>query len=158
MLRRAPRLLMALGVLGCAQDPSVPKIGDLPVTISLRLSTLSLKAGDPDTVRVTVTNTLDQGVRLTFGSQCQVLVTVRNTQGDIVTPRDGRPECLPVPSALTLPPRGSQDYLTIWTGGYKFSPPDTPEKVPTGAYYVTAELRASGYTVVAPPFKVDIVP
>lgn len=158
MTRRAFRLLIALGTLGCTQDPSVPKIGDLPVTISLRLSTLSLRAGDPDTIRVTVTNNLDQNVRLTFGGQCQVFVTVRNSAGDIVTPRDGRPECLPIPSALTLVARGSQDYMTIWTGGYKFLPPDTQEKVPAGAYYVSAELIASGYSVVAPPFKVDIVP
>jgi len=135
----------------------VPRIGDLPVTISLRLSTLTLKAGDPDTIRVTVTNTLDQSVRLTFTGQCQVFVTVRDSDGDVVTPRDGRPECLPVPTALTLVAGGTQDYVYIWTGGYKFDPPDTPEKVPVGAYYVSADLVASGYSVVAPPFKVDIV-
>jgi hypothetical protein len=158
MTRRASRLLLALGALGCTQDPSVPKFGNLPVTISFQLSTLSLKAGDPDTIRVTVTNNLDQNVRLTFGSQCQVFVTVRNSAGDIVTPRDGRPECLPIASALTLVARGTREYLTIWTGGYKFLPPDTQEKVPPGAYFVTAELIASDYSVIAPPFKVDIVP
>jgi hypothetical protein len=46
----------------------------------------------------------------------------------------------------------------IWTGGYKFAPPDTPEKVPLGAYFVSAELIASGYSTFAPPFKVDVVP
>lgn len=149
---------MALGFLGCTQDPSVPKFGDLPVTISLRLSTLSLKAGDPDTILVTVANTLDQNVRLTFSGQCQVFVTVRNSAGDIVTPRDGRPECLPIASALTIAAGGTHDYVTVWTGGYKFAPPDTPEKVPAGAYYISAELIASGYSVIAPPFKVDVVP
>ena len=149
---------MAFAVLGCTQDPSVPKIGDLPVTISLRLSTLSLKAGTPDTIRVAVTNNLDQSVRLTFSNQCQVYGTGRNSAGDIGTPRDGRPECLPIASALTLVARGTQDYVTIWTGGYKFLPPDTQEKVPAGSYFVSAELIASGYSVIAPPFKVDIVP
>lgn len=158
MPQPARLLTIALCFLGCTQDPSVPRIGDLPVTISLRLSTLSFKAGNPDTIEVTVTNNLEENVRLTFGGQCQVFVTVRNSAGDIVTPRDGRPECLPVPSSLTLVGRGTQKYISVWTGGYKFAPPDTPEKVPPGAYYVSADLIASGYSVVAPPFKVDIVP
>jgi hypothetical protein len=144
--------------IGCSQEPSVPKLGNDPVTVTLSLSTRSMKAGSPDTIRATVTNTLEQSVRLTFPGQCQVFVTVRNSTGDIVAPRDGRPECLPLASALTLSAMGTRVFTTIWTGGYSFAPPDTPEKVPPGAYFISAELIASGYSTFAPPFKVDVVP
>lgn len=149
---------MALSAAGCIQDPSVPKLGDDPVTLTLQLSTLSLQPGTPDTIIATVTNTLDQGVRLDFSGLCQVFVDVRNQAGDIVTPRGGRPECLPVPSVLLLAAGGTQQFMVVWTGGFKFSPPDTPEKVPAGAYFVSAQLIANGYSTFAPSFKVDVVP
>ena len=148
----------AFSIAGCTQDPSVPRLGNDPVTLTLRLSTQTLQVGTPDTISVTVTNTLDQGVRLEFAGLCQVFVTVRNAAGDVVTPRDGRPECLPVPTTLNLAAGGTQVFTVIWTGGFRFAPPDTPEKVPAGAYFVSADLVASGYSTFAPSFRVDVLP
>ena len=158
MTLRARWAVIAFCLAGCTQDPSIPKVGNDPVTLTLRLSTLSLQLGKPDTIRVIVTNTLDQGVRLDFPGLCQVFVTVRNAAGDIVTPRDGRPECLPVPTVLLLVAKGTREYSAIWTGGFKFAPPDTPERVPAGPYFVSAQLIANGYSTFAPSFKVDVVP
>lgn len=157
---RPSRLLPALlaASLSCVQSLDVPKVGLDPVSIELSLSTLNLKLGAPDTIRVAVVNNLETPVRITFGNRCQVYVTIRSRAGEIVTPRDGRPGCLPLASELTLPIGGRQVFTTIWTGGFDFAPPDTPSKVPPGAYFVSAELIARGYSTLAPAFKVDVTP
>lgn len=145
-------------VLACQQDLQVPRVGENPVSLELQLSTLTLARGATDTIRATVVNNLDQGIRLSFGNVCQVYVTIRNQAGDVVTPRDGRPQCLPVQSQLTLPAGGRQVYTTLWTGGFDFPPQDTPAKVPPGSYFVSAELIAIGYSTLAPAFKVEVLP
>ncbi|MGQ0646569.1 MAG: hypothetical protein ACT4P7_03300 [Gemmatimonadaceae bacterium] len=155
-VRLLPPVLLATS--GCIQEPSVPKVGLDPVSISLTVSTQTLRPGIPDTIRVTVQNNLEQPVRISFDNLCQVFVTIRNQAGDVVTPRNGRPQCLPVQSQLTLVSLGRQVFTTVWTGGFDFAPPDTQAKVPPGAYFVSAELRALGYSTLAPAFKVDVIP
>ena len=151
-------ILTILAVLGCVQDPTVPKIGEDPVAITLTVSTQTLKLGAADTIKVVVKNAFGSAVRLTFPSSCQVFVTIRSLAGDIVTPRDGRPQCTPVSSQLTLPLNGTQTFTTVWTGGFDFKPPDTNAKVPPGTYFVSAQLIANGYSTLAPAFKIDVVP
>ncbi len=148
--------VVALATLSCQQDPTIPKVKLDPVSITLSVSTQSMRAGDPDTIKVVVTNNFDGNVRLTFPTLCQVFITVRSQAGDVVTPRDGRPGCLNTVSQLVLPLGGSQTFTTIWTGGYDFKPPDTSAKVPAGTYFVSATLVANGYSTVAPAFKVEI--
>lgn len=148
--------IVALATLSCQQDPTVPKIGTDPVSITLSVSTQTLRLGDPDTIKVVVTNNVDAEVRLLFPTTCQVFITIRSQAGDIVTPRDGRPGCLNAVSQLRIPLGGSATFTTIWTGGYDFRPPDTSAKVPPGSYFVSAALIASGYSTVAPAFKVDV--
>lgn len=132
------------------------KLGTDPVSISLSVSTQVLRAGQADTLRVVVTNNVDGAVRLNFPTPCQVYFTIRSQAGEIVTPRDGRPGCLPVGSRLNLPLGGSQTFTAIWTGGYDFNPPGTPARVPPGSYFVSAALIATGYSTVAPAFKVEV--
>ena len=148
--------VVALSTLSCQQEPTIPKVKLDPVSITLSVSTQTMRAGDTDTIRVVVTNNFDGAVRLFFPTVCQVFITVRSQAGDVVTPRDGRPACLPTGSQLTLPLGGSQTFTTIWTGGYDFKPPDTASKVPAGTYFVSASLVANGYSTVAPAFKVEI--
>lgn len=156
-MRSRPLLVALLAALpGCVQELDVPKIGLDPVSLELSVSKQTLVLGAPDTIRVAVVNNLDTPVRLTFGNVCQIYITIRNRSGDIVTPRDGRPACLPVQSQLTLPIGGRQVFTSVWTGGFDFSPPDTPAKVPPGAYFVSAELIARGYSTFAPAYKVDV--
>jgi hypothetical protein len=139
-------------------EPTVPKLQEDPVSISLTVSTQRLQLGKADTIRVAIRNNLAQAVRLTFDNVCQVFVTIRDQEGDVVTPRDGRPGCLAVPTQLILQPTTPSVVTTIWTGGFDFSPPDTPDKVPPGSYFVSAQLVARGYSTLAPAFKVDVVP
>ncbi len=155
---RPHRLLLAFlaALPGCVQELDVPKVELDPVSLELSVSTQTLTLGRPDTIRVAVVNNLEQAVRLTFGNLCQVYVTIRNREGTIVAPRDGRPACLPVQSQLAIPIGGRQVFTTIWTGGFDFAPPDTPAKVPPGTYFVSAELIARGYSTFAPAFRVDV--
>ncbi|MBC7893935.1 MAG: hypothetical protein H7066_00890 [Cytophagaceae bacterium] len=155
-MRRRFLAVLCLATLSCQQEPTVPKIELDPVSITLSVSTQTLRAGEADTIRVVVTNNFDSPVRLTFPTPCQVFITIRSQAGDIVTPRDGRPGCLAVSSQLTLALGGSQTFTTIWTGGYDFRPPDTSAKVPPGSYFVSAALIANGYSTLAPAFKVDV--
>lgn len=148
--------VVALATLSCQQEPTIPKVKLDPVSITLSVSTQAMRAGDADTIRVVVTNNYDGNVRLFFPTLCQVFITVRSQAGVIVTPRDGRPGCLPTGSQLTLPLGGTRTFTSIWTGGYDFKPPDTSTKVPAGTYFVSATLIASGYSTVAPAFKVEI--
>ena len=157
-MRTRSLLLLTLATLGCVQNPTVPKIGEDPVAITLSVSTQTLKLGAADTIKVVIKNSFSTAVRLTFPSSCQIFVTIRSLAGDIVTPRDGRPACLPVTSQITLPINGTQTFTTIWTGGFDFRPPDTTAKVPAGTYFVSAQLIANGYSTLAPAFKVDVVP
>lgn len=156
-MRRRTSLLLATVVAGCIQDPSVPKIGTDPVSISLTVSSQTLRVGAADTIRVTVKNNLTQAVRITFDNVCQVYVTIRDVAGDVVTPRDGRPDCLPIQSQLNLAAAATRVYTSVWTGGFDFSPPDTQAKVPPGTYFVSAQLIALGYSTLAPAYRIDVV-
>ncbi len=151
-------LLVPFLLVACVEELEVPTIGLDEVSLELSLSTQTLKLGAVDTIRVRVVNNLDIPVRLTFPTTCQVVVTVRNRAGNVVTPRDGRPQCLPVQSQLTLPIGGSQVFTTLWSGGFDFAPPDTPDKVPPGTYFVYAEMVARGYSTLAPAFSVEVTP
>lgn len=150
--------LLAATLVSCAQEPTIPEIGEDPVSVSLQLSSLTLAPGEKDTIKAVVRNNLDRTVRLDFPGTCQVYVTIRNVSGNVVTPRDGRPECLPVPSVLTIALGGSHEFEVVWSGGFMFDPPSTQERVPPGSYFVTAEVIAEGYSTVSPPFKIDVQP
>lgn len=148
----------ALALSGCVQDPAVPRLNN-PVTLTLSLSTLTLKLGQPDTLRATLENTLTEIVGLSFSNVCRVYFTVRNQAGDVVAPRDGRAQCVQQRSTLTIPPGGRVVFSAIWRGGFDFIPLDTPgQTVPPGSYFVSAQFIADGYSVTAPAFKVEVTP
>lgn len=155
-MRARLSLLALLATIGCQQDPAVPKVTEDPVSITLTVSTRTLKVGQPDTLKVVVKNNLTGAVRIFFSTTCMVFFTVRAQDGTVVSPRDGRPECLPVPSQMNLAQGGTQTFTTIWTGGFAFNPPDTQAKVAPGSYFISAALVASGYLTEAPAYKVDV--
>lgn len=149
--------LASAALLSCVQEPTVPRLDDR-ITVTLAVSRTTMRVGEPDTLRVTVANNLEQNVILSFSNVCRVYFTVRNQAGDIVAPRDGRAQCVPQRSTLSIPVNGRQVFTSIWTGGFDFVPLDTPAKVPPGTYFVSAQLVADGFTQIAPAFKVEVVP
>ena len=103
MTRRWLSLAMAPLFWGCSQDPTIPKIADQPVTLTMALSTTTFRQGKPDTIRVTATNLLTYDATIQFGSDCQLLVTIRNASGAAVVPPNGRRTCIPITSNRSAP-------------------------------------------------------
>jgi hypothetical protein len=143
----------------CQEDPTVPRLGTPVVELTLTATKQQIRIGEPDTIRVVARNTLtDAGVRLIFGSTCQILVFVHDSRGRVVVPAGGAHACLPIPSQLTIPASQSVTHSVVWTGGSAFTPPVPPTSVPPGTYFVTAQIRASGFSTDAAPVRVTVTP
>jgi hypothetical protein len=154
---------MAVGVatlLGaCQEEPTVPKLGTPLVERTLSATKQESRIGEPDTIRVVARNTLpDAGIRLNFGSTCQILVFVHDSRGRVVVPAGGSHTCVPVPSQLTIPASQSVTHTVVWTGGDAFTPPIPPTSLPPGVYFLTAQIRASGFSADAAPLRVTVNP
>jgi hypothetical protein len=115
-----------------------------------------LEPGETTTITVTLTNTLDQEVQLTFPTSCQALVFIRNSAGRVVTPENGTWECASVPSSLVLATGETATYNMQWGGGIEFGPAGTSTRVPPGSYLASAELRADGYHAIAFPITIVV--
>ncbi len=157
MTRRWLSLAMAPLFWGCSQDPTIPKIADQPVTLTMALSTTTFRQGKPDTISVTATNLLTYDATIQFGSDCQILVTIRNASGAAVVPPNGRRTCIPITSNLVVPAGGSVTQRFVWTGGDNFVPPAATTPLPPGTYFVSAAINALNYSTVAPAVKVELV-
>ncbi len=141
---------------GCSQAPTIPKIGDQPVKLTITASSRSFKIGTPDTLRVSITNTLAQSVRLQYSNDCQLEMFVRDAKGNIVIPVTGKSQCLPINTTLTLPANGSVLRVFVWTGGTAFLPTVTSDHVAPGTYYISGEINALNYSTILPALKVDV--
>jgi hypothetical protein len=147
---------LALAISGCAQDPVFPKLAEEPITLSMTASSRSFKAGTPDTLRVTITNTLAEVARLRYNSSCQLELFVRDSKGNVVIPSGGKSQCLPIVSTLDIPAKGSIVRMFIWNGGTAFLPTVTSDRVPAGSYYLSPEINALNYSTVLPALKIDV--
>ena len=151
--------LVAALLGACQEGPTVSRIGTPIVELSVTATKQEIRFGEADTIRVVARNTLtDAGVRLTFGSTCQILVYVSDSRGRVVVPQGGEHSCLPVPSLLTIGASQSVTQTVVWTGGTAFTPPESATSVPPGVYFVTASIRASGYSTDAPAVRVTVSP
>ena len=150
--------LCSAGIQGCVQDPTVPKVEtEPPVALTVSVSdSVYVLGGGPDTITVTLVNTLNQTIELDFPTLCQIQLFIRDASNDIVLPKGGSYICGPVPTTLTMAANTSQNDKFVWTGGQGFTAPDADTKVPVGTYFVWAEIRASNYSTVAFPVKIRV--
>jgi hypothetical protein len=150
--------VLAGGVLGCVQDPTVPKVDtEPPVELIVTVSDTLLVLGEtPDTITVTLVNTLNQTIELDFPTLCQIQLYIRDASNRIVLPKGGSYVCGPVPTTLTMAANTLQTDTFEWTGGQGFTAPDSETKLPAGTYYVWAEIHASNYSTVAFPVKIRV--
>ena len=148
--------LLAAGATGCSQEPTIPKLDDEPVTMTIAASTRNFTLGKEDTIRVTITNFLDQVARLGFGSSCQVDVYIRSLEGVIVLPSGGRPLCLPGNTTLDIPAQGSITRSFVWDGRDSFVPTISTAFVQPGTYFISAEINALNYSTFVPALKVEV--
>lgn len=141
---------------GCSQEPTIPKLDSEPVTLSIAASTRTFTQGTPDTIRITITNFLEQVARLGYANSCQVDVFIRSLEGTIVLPAGGRPLCLPGNTTLDIPAQGSITRSFVWDGRDSFLPTISTEFVAPGTYFISAEINALNYTTFVPALKVDL--
>ena len=153
-------LIAALGgaVLACQADPTIPKLGERPVTLTLEVSTRTLAPGAVDTFRVTSTNLTGREQELHFPTNCTMVVTIRDADNNVVVPPNGKAGCLPVESVLEWGVDETITRLFVWKGGDDFDPPGSATRLPVGSYFVSAAMVGEGYSTFAPAFKVDVVP
>lgn len=157
MTRRWLSLAMAPLIGGCSQEPTIPKIEEEPVTLSMAFSATTFRQGKPDTISVTATSTLTDAATIQFASDCQIVVTIRNQGGTAVVPPNGKPTCIPVTTNLVIPAKGSVTQRFVWSGGDNFTPPGSSTLLPPGTYFVSAAINALNYSTVAPAVKVELV-
>ena len=147
-LRVAVLVTWVAGV-ACQQTPVVPVIEAPPVELKIKVSDSVLVFGKTDTIKVIVKNTLNAIVRLSFATQCQDKLFIKNLTGVVVLPATGNYQCAPVISQLSIPANDSIVRTYYWTGGQTLFPPDPTAKLPAGRYFVSAILQATNYSVNA---------
>lgn len=156
MRSRILRLLPAVVLLACQAAPNVPKIGNLPVTLSVTVSAVTLQDGIPDTIRVTSLNTTAQVLQLDFPTSCTIVVSVRNTTGTVVAPPNDDHGCAVGSSTLKWPANAAVVQTVIWAGATRFLPEPQTDRLPAGEYFVSARMDGFGYSAVAPAVKITI--
>jgi len=153
------RLAIAFLILsgaGCVEEAAVPPFPEQVLPATITTSDGDLQPGETTTITVTLTNTLDEEVRLTFPTQCQALVFIRNSEGRVSAPENGTYECASVPSSLTIAMGRAATYTMEWGGGIEFGPAGTSPRVPPGSYLASAELRADQYHAIAFPITIVV--
>lgn len=117
-------------------------------------STTTLRAGSPDTLRITLANDGLAPVVLHFPSGCQILVYIRDADGNVVLPAGGGWACTAVLTELTIPAGQSIVRDFIWTGSTAFTSEMPLRPLPAGTYDVTAEVPASEGTLRTAPVAI----
>ena len=140
----------------CVQEPTVPRLGDQIVQVSVASSRILLRAGDVDTLTVTVRNTLGEPVQLVFPTLCTVRVFIRDAQGKVQVPEGGVHDCPAIQALLVIPANGQLTQEFYWAGGSGLdgSPPAT--LLPAGNYYASVRLDAEGYSTVGFPVLITL--
>lgn len=148
--------LLALPVPACVEKADFAPYPEQILDARILASDRDLLPGETTTLTVQVTNTLEEAVRLTFPTNCQALVFIRNDQGRVVTPENGTYECASVPSSLDILPGEKAEFNFQWGGGIEFGPPGASTRVAPGSYYASAELRSDGYLAIAFPILIVV--
>jgi intracellular proteinase inhibitor BsuPI len=147
---------LALVLAACVEEAPIEPFPEQIIPATIEASDRDLAPGESTTITVTLTNTLDQVVRLVFPTSCQALVFVRNSEGRVMTPENGTYECAAVPSSFTIDVGKTKTFDQQWGGGIEFGPPGSSTRVPPGSYYASAELRANGYHAIAFPILIVV--
>lgn len=149
--------LVALAAAACVEEPSIPKLGDQGIELTVTPSAFLLHAGEIDTITVTITNHVAEQVRLIFPTTCPVRPYIRDDAGRTRVPADGIHNCPPIQSQLLIPAGGTVTRVFYWTGGTQFDALPPSPRLPAGRYYVSATLDAEGFSTVGFPVLITLV-
>jgi hypothetical protein len=149
--------LLLLAGIACIEDPTIPKLGEQVVQVSLSTSTSLLRTGEIDTLTVTVTNTLAEPVQLDFPTLCTVRVFIRDAVGKVQVPAGGVHDCPPIQAVLQIPAGGQVTLEFYWAGGAVLDGSDPASRLPAGNYYASVHLDAEGYSTVGFPVLITLI-
>lgn len=155
MNRRSIALLFVV-CTACVEKPPATGLPQQVIPAKITSSDSDLQPGETTTLTVTLENTLEEDVRLTFPSSCQYLIFIRDSAGRVTTPENGTWECAPVPSSLSIRAGETATYNLQWGGGIEFGAAGTSTRVPAGSYQAWAELRSDGYHAIAFPITIVV--
>jgi len=155
-MSRLPKLMVLLACAACVEEATLEPFPEQVIPAAITASDTDLDPGENTTLTVTLTNTLDQQVRLDFPTQCQALIFIRNAAGRVFTPQNGVYQCATVPSTFSIDVGKTKTFENQWGGGIAFGPAGTSQRVPPGSYYAYAELRANNYHAIAFPILITV--
>lgn len=155
-MKRLAALVIVLACASCVEDAPVSPFPEQIIPAQITATDSDLQPGETTTLTVTLENTLDQEILLTFPTSCQALVFIRNSVGRVMTPENGTYECASVPSSVTLAIGQTATYSFQWGGGIEFGPAGTSPRVPPGSYFASAELRSDVYHAIAFPITIVV--
>jgi hypothetical protein len=155
-MNRSLSVLLLAAVAGCVEEAPVTPFPRQVIPAVITASDRALQPGETATLTVSLTNTLDEEVRLTFPTSCQAIVLIRDSRGRVTTPASGDYLCAEVPSSFTLAPGQTKTFDSVWGGGVEFGAAGTSERVPPGEYYASGELRSEGYLAIAFPILIVV--
>lgn len=143
-----PVCAMLLGA--CVEKASLPTVPEQKLSMEIGASPTVFSQGQSTTLTVSLTNPLDDVVRLSFPTSCQVALYIRNSANQVVAGSKAS-ECATVPSLITLQVGQTRTFTFTWSGASELGPPGFGTPLPAGSYYASAEMQADGYTGIAFP-------
>ena len=154
MKRLAAALILVC--VSCVEKAPPNPVPEQIIPAQITATDRDLLPGETTTLTVTLTNTLEEEVQLTFPTSCQALIFIRNSEGRVFTPENGDYFCAAVPSQVTIPVGATKTYTVTWGGGIEFGPAGSSPRVPAGSYFASAELRADNYLAIAFPITIVV--
>lgn len=126
------------------------------LTLTLTASTQDLVAGQPDTLRATLSNAGPNEARLRFNTGCQILPYIRAANGTVVLPDYGAWGCHQALTTLVVPANQSVVREWIWTGSTAFQSEMPLRPLPPGTYHVTVVVEANNARLETAPLPIRL--
>ena len=155
-MKRSLIALLLPAVAACVEEATITPFPQQVIPTTITTSDTDLQPGETATLTISITNTLEEQVQMTFPTSCQAVVFIRNDNGRVTTPPNGQYLCAAVPSSLILAPGETKTFTREWGGGVDFGAAGTSERVPAGSYYASGELRSDGYLAIAFPILIVV--
>jgi len=152
-----PTIVVTTALGACVEAPTIPALRDQAVEVTVTASSFVLRAGEIDTITVTITNHLAEQVRLVFPTTCSVRLAIRDADSRLRVPAGGVYDCPAIQSQLLIPAGGAVTEAFYWAGGTQFDAVLPSPRLPAGRYYASARLDAQGYSTVGFAILITLV-
>jgi len=149
-------LACAVTTASCAPTPGMGTVVDDPsediagLETTLELDPVTISAGDSTSVRITMRNTTEREIRVSFPDDRQVALLIRDSSGEVAYTDD---QTVAIPTYLSLGTFERWDTTMPWDGQARSG--GRRLQLPPGRYQVQAGLRRQGVLYVNRSNRVD---